>query len=244
MCTFCKSKQKTEKYFDASSEFVIDSVLANPGFEYIRKAYDSKIESPAHLQEAVSGMFKAESVIPDQKYMIGTYVGMVVEVKVSADADVNSRRQLAVQMLTANEYNLVNKYGKSYVLDANIERSENLAKEKAKLERRILKLESMKYDVLEQVIQLQLQLADIEGEIAALQESVGDIKDDMYPLGVLVSCMGKGQPFAAVVWEFYWLENHKTVRYYVVCRSCDTEDANKVARALKFYLEKCRSRFL
>ena len=150
MCTFCKSEEKTEKYFDAFSAKAIDSVLANPGFEFIRKADDSSIPSPAHLQEAVSGMFKVETVIPDQKYMIGTYVGMVVEVKVSADADVNSRRQLAVQMLTANEYNLVNKYGKSYVLDANIERSENLAKEKARLERRIQKYKEM--DILKEAL--------------------------------------------------------------------------------------------
>ena len=246
MCTFCKSKQKTEKEFDVFSAKAIDSVLANPGFEFIRKAANSNIPSPAHLQEAVSGMFKVKTVIPDQKYMIGTYVGMVVEVKVSADADVNSKRQLAVQMLTANEYNLVNKYGKSYVLDANIERSENLSKEKAKLERRIQKLEIEGIDIRKDTRLREdvVQLADIEGEIAALQESVGDRNDDMYPLGVLVYCIGKGAPFGAVVWQFYWLENRKTVRYYVVCRSCDTEDANKVARALKFYLEKCRSRFL
>ena len=144
----CCAAQNCSTVCSPSSEFVIDSVLANPGFEFIRKAANSDIPSPAHLQEAVSGMFKVKTVIPDQKYMIGTYVGMVVEVKVSADADVNSKRQLAVQMLTANEYNLVNKYGKSYyVLDANIERSENLSKEKAKLERRIQKLEIEGIDI-------------------------------------------------------------------------------------------------
>jgi hypothetical protein len=45
-------------------------------------------------------------------------VALVVEVKISLEKNENSRRQLDVQMLTANKTNKVVKYGKDVDADA------------------------------------------------------------------------------------------------------------------------------
>lgn len=90
-----------------------------------------------------------------------------------------------------------------------------------------------------------VDLEDLEKKLDSAEKRTPllELQDELYPLGILVSCYNKGKLSGGVLWEFFWIEDGEIKTLEFKADECNTDDTNEVCRLLKCYLDKCMGRF-